>query len=68
MPLGEVRVDRLQQVVLFPGLQHDGGPLFTRDGAQFPARILGGDGLVQFALDGQVKPFLRASLEFEAHA
>src|SRR5881628_3465659 len=61
-------INGLEEVVLFPSLQHDGGPLLAGDGAKLAAGIFRRDGLLQIAFDGQVKPFLRALLNLEAHA
>ena len=68
MFLGENRADGLEQIVLFPGFQNDRRPLFARRSLKFSTGILGGDGVVQFTLDRQIKPFLRPLFHLESHA
>ncbi len=36
--------------------------------AQLVSSIFGRDGVLEFALDGEIEPFLGARFEFEAHA
>ena len=61
-------IDGLEEVVLFPSLQHDGGPFLAGNGAKLTAGIFRRDGLLEIAFDSQVKPFLGALLDLEAHA
>ncbi len=61
-------IEGLKEVVLFPGLQHDGRAFLAGDGAKLITGIFGRNGFLQIAFDGQVKPFLGALLNLEAHA
>ncbi len=54
--------------MFLPGLQHDGRPFLAGEGAKLIAGIFRSDGVLQFALDGQVKPLLSALFNLEAHA
>ena len=61
-------MDELEKILFVPFLEDELRALFAGEGAEFVAGVFGSDGLLQFAFDGEVEPFLRARFEFEAHA
>ena len=67
MLFGKEGIDYLQQLDLFPGLEHHRGAFLARNGLQFAAGVLLLDGVMQVALDGQVEPLLRTLLDLKAH-
>ncbi len=66
--LGDEGMDAFDQILRLPFFQDEVRALFLGDFAEFVAGIFGSDGVVEFAFDGQIKPFLSAGFELEAHA